>query len=238
MTAGPSPRVVVLSLSRRRRWLSACAVDGHVSVLFDALPDRRCRRAVRGSTGPARLFAERRDDLGARTCGWCSPGTWTVSWRHGRRREHDAIVRPLDLYVELAWHALKCGSARRGSSGAGWTSFSRPTSSIPIDLSRFLFEGRSEARLAVGLVRGRFFLPGTSTLEASRCPASVRPLRSARRADIAVQSSRRTASHFLERRRAGVRSGQPAGRSPVDLDGRPGGLGRARLSWIPSVSAR
>jgi len=35
----------------------------------------------------------------------------------------------------------------------------------PLDLSRFLMEGRSEARLPVGLIRGRVFFPRSTTLE-------------------------------------------------------------------------
>ena len=47
----------------------------------------------------------------------------------------------------------------------------QPTDVVnPIDLSRFLMEGRSEARLPVGLVRGRVFLPRSTTLEAVVVP--------------------------------------------------------------------
>jgi hypothetical protein len=42
----------------------------------------------------------------------------------------------------------------------------QPTDVVnPIDLARFLLEGRSEARLPVALLRGRAFLPRSSTLE-------------------------------------------------------------------------
>ena len=48
----------------------------------------------------------------------------------------------------------------------------QPTDVVnPIDLSRFLMEGRSEARLSVGLVRGRVFLPRSTTVEAVVVPA-------------------------------------------------------------------
>jgi hypothetical protein len=48
----------------------------------------------------------------------------------------------------------------------------QPTDVVnPIDLTKFLLEGRSEARLSVAVVRGRVFLPGSSTLEAVLVPA-------------------------------------------------------------------
>ena len=47
----------------------------------------------------------------------------------------------------------------------------QPTDVVnPIDLSKFLLEGRSEARLSVGLVRGRVFLPGSTTLDLIAVP--------------------------------------------------------------------
>jgi hypothetical protein len=48
----------------------------------------------------------------------------------------------------------------------------QPTDVInPIDLTRFLFEGRSEARLPVALLRGRVFLPRSVTIESVVVPA-------------------------------------------------------------------
>ena len=47
----------------------------------------------------------------------------------------------------------------------------QPTDVInPLDVSRFFFEGRSEARLPVALVRGRFFLNADSSIEAIYVP--------------------------------------------------------------------
>ena len=47
----------------------------------------------------------------------------------------------------------------------------QPTDVVnPLDLSKFLLEGRSEARLSVGLVRGRVFLPGSATLDLIAVP--------------------------------------------------------------------
>lgn len=147
---------------------AAAQVDGHVSFLVDALPDPDASPGRQTVTeGRVRLFAERRDEIGehlrlvlsghvdgliART----APGTSS---------RHAAIVRPLDLYAELAWARAE---VRVGASRIVWGRLDefQPTDVVnPIDLSRFLLEGRSEARMAVGVVRGRFFLPRSATLE-------------------------------------------------------------------------
>ncbi len=48
----------------------------------------------------------------------------------------------------------------------------QPTDVVnPLDVSKFFFEGRSEARLPVALLRGRMFLPAGTTLEAVYVPA-------------------------------------------------------------------
>jgi hypothetical protein len=82
----------------------------------------------------------------------------------------DAVVRPVDLYAEWAKPRF---DLRVGASRVVWGRLDefQPTDVVnPIDVSRFLLEGRSEARLSVGLVRSRVFL-GPSTLEAVLVPA-------------------------------------------------------------------
>ena len=77
-----------------------------------------------------------------------------------------AIVRPLDTYVEyLSSHV----EVRAGASRLAWGRLDefQPTDVVnPIDLTRFLLEGRSEARLAVGLVRTRLFVTEATRIEA------------------------------------------------------------------------
>src|SRR4030095_3674156 len=47
----------------------------------------------------------------------------------------------------------------------------QPTDVInPLDVSRFFFEGRSEARMPVALLRGRLFLGDRATIEAVYVP--------------------------------------------------------------------
>ena len=67
-----------------------------------------------------------------------------------------AIVRPADLYAELRQRrASTCAPALSRLVWGRLDEF-QPTDVVnPIDLTRFLLEGRSEARLPVGLVRGR-----------------------------------------------------------------------------------
>jgi hypothetical protein len=149
------------------------AVDGHVSVQFDALPDPDIapgRQAV--GEGRVRLFAERRDQFGDHLRLVLSGHVdgLLARKRAGEPAVHDAVVRPLDLYAEVGGARAEL---RVGASRIVWGRLDefQPTDVVnPLDLSRFLFEGRSEARLAVGLVRSRFFLPGGTTLEALAVP--------------------------------------------------------------------
>lgn len=76
-----------------------------------------------------------------------------------------AIVQPADLYAEYRGTSF---DVRAGVSRIVWGRLDefQPTDVVnPIDLSKFLLEGRSEARLPVALVRGRIFLPASSTIE-------------------------------------------------------------------------
>jgi hypothetical protein len=79
-------------------------------------------------------------------------------------------VRPADLFVDIVTSRF---DLRAGAARLVWGRLDefQPTDVVnPIDLSRFLMEGRSEARLSVGLVRGRLFLPRSTTVEAVLVP--------------------------------------------------------------------
>ena len=150
--------------------LQAQDFDGHFSALFSVMPD--VGPASGGETVSelrTRLFGE----------GLFDPKEWLhvraglfVDALLGDRgalgapeTATDAIVRPADVYAEVrgASFDLRAGLAR-----VVWGRLDefQPTDVVnPLDLSRFLLEGRSEARLPVALVRGRLFLPGSSTLE-------------------------------------------------------------------------
>jgi hypothetical protein len=149
---------------------ASAQIDGHVSVMFDVLPDIDPAEAHQfvGELR-ARVFAERRDRFGEHLrlnlAGYVDG---LLADRHvigapGAAR--DAIARPTDAYVEFVSSRF---DLRAGASRLVWGRLDefQPTDVVnPIDLTRFILEGRGEARLAVGMVRGRLFLPHSSTLE-------------------------------------------------------------------------
>ena len=152
-------------------------VDGHVSVLFDVLPnvgDVCSAEASACATAAVmelrtRLFIERKQDVGSHfrvnLSGYVDGLIGDRKASGGSGASSEAIIRPNDLYAEFFSTHF---DLRVGASRIVWGRLDefQPTDVVnPIDLTRFLLEGRGEARLPVGLVRGRVFLPGSSTLE-------------------------------------------------------------------------
>jgi hypothetical protein len=152
---------------------AAAQVTGHVSVMTDVLPDPDPQPQRQGVVETRlRLFAERRDDPGEHVRLVLSGYVDGLVARHrdGMETRYDAIARPADMYVELTWPKAE---VRLGASRIVWGRLDefQPTDVVnPIDLSKFLLEGRSEARLSVGLARARFFLPASTTVEAIAVP--------------------------------------------------------------------
>ena len=154
---------------------ASAQVDGHVSVMFDVVPDiseaagREPVAEVR-----TRLFAERRQDVGEHflinLAGYVDALAADRDATGGSGVTTDAIVRPSDLYAEVRTNRFE---VRAGFSRLVWGRLDefQPTDVInPIDLTRFLLEGRTEARLPIALIRGRVFLPGSSALEVVVAP--------------------------------------------------------------------
>jgi hypothetical protein len=155
-------------------------LDGHVSVMFDTLPDLdEAPGAQSASELRVRLFAERHDEFGSHIqiniAGYVDG---LIADRDFRLKaeatsapdSNSAIVRPADLYVDFVTSRF---DVRAGAARLVWGRLDefQPTDVVnPLDLSRFLMEGRSEARLPVGLVRGRVFLPRSTTIEAVMVP--------------------------------------------------------------------
>ncbi len=143
-------------------------LSGNVSVMADVLPDPDPQPGQQTVVEPrVRVFAERRDEPREHVRLVLSGYVDGLLGRHrqGTDAGYDAIARPADMYVELTWPKVE---VRLGASRIVWGRLDefQPTDVVnPIDLSKFLLEGRSEARLSVGLARARFFLPGTTTLE-------------------------------------------------------------------------
>ena len=141
-------------------------VDGHVSALVDVLPDLSAPVVSELRT---RLFIEHKRDVGnhlrLNLAGYVDGLVADRRASGGSGTSSDAFVRPGDLYAEVFSDRF---DVRVGASRLVWGRLDefQPTDLInPIDLTRFLLEGRSEARLPIGLVRARVFLPRASTLE-------------------------------------------------------------------------
>jgi hypothetical protein len=151
-------------------------VDGYISLLVDVLPDVGDGDDWETvSELRARIFLERREDIGEHVrlnlAGYVDGLVADRGATGGSGATADAAVGASDLYVDVLAPRF---DVRVGASRLVWGRLDefQPTDVVnPIDLTRFLLEGRSEARLAVGLVRGRLFLPGSSTLEAVVVPA-------------------------------------------------------------------
>jgi hypothetical protein len=137
---------------------------GHVSTFLDYVPHRQDTVELR-----ARVFAESRIEPSPRvrlTLAGFAEGL--VARRpepvgSGIFRVHDASVELTGRRVELL----------AGFSRVVWGRLDelQPTDVInPLDVSRFFFEGKSEARLPVALARGRLFITDSVVVEAVWVP--------------------------------------------------------------------
>ena len=155
---------------------ASAQVDGHVSLLFDVFPDLLPAGGnQRVSELRTRVFVERGDQLGEhvriQAAAYVDALLADRDATGDSGTAADAIVRPSDLYVDVVTPRV---DFRAGLARVVWGRLDEflPTDVVnPIDLSRFIFEGRGEARLPVALLRGRLFLPGSSSLEALAVPA-------------------------------------------------------------------
>jgi hypothetical protein len=166
----------------------AAQVNGYASVMFDVLPDLEAAPGAQSvSELRMRVFAERHDEFGSHLrinlSGYVDGlladragadlkvvGADLQVGPYGAEATSDAIVRPADLYVDFVTSHF---DVRAGAARLVWGRLDefQPTDVVnPLDLSRFLMEGRGEARLPVGLVRGRVFFPRSTTLEAVVVP--------------------------------------------------------------------
>ena len=149
-------------------------VNGNVSVMADAIPD------ISEAAGSQSIF-ELRTRISGEWRGQPAPHfrfnfsayvdtLLADRGPTGDSSARDAIARPGDLYVEYTSDRFEL---RGGMSRIVWGRLDefQPTDVVnPLDLTRFLLEGRSEARLPVGLVRGRMFLPHNTVIEAILVP--------------------------------------------------------------------
>ena len=201
--------------------LAQAAPTGFISVFGDHFPNRDATELR------ARVFAEEKVDAGPRVRLTASGFVEGLLADRGGTVT-DAIVEPQDLTLTIR-------SARAElTAGFGRVVWGRldelqPTDVVnPLDLSRFFFEGRSEARLAVPLVRVKLFAGDTASLEAVYVPffrrgrfdrldepsspfnlaADSRPGSNGRAADIVDHPPARTAGNAQGGARVNVTSGR------------------------------
>lgn len=169
---------------------AAAQVNGHVSAMVDAFPDLGAEPGAQAVAElRTRLFLEHQRQFGERVrllvSGYLDAATRRGCCASPSLRRSAAVVRPGDVYLEFKSDAF---DVRAGMSRVVWGRLDefQPTDVVnPIDLTRFLLEGRSEARLSVGMVRARVFLPKNSTLEAIAVPG----FRASRFDQLAEESS-------------------------------------------------
>lgn len=128
-------------------------------------------RTTRGVTEiRVRLFADRALKRGVLTLRAAGYVEGLVADRIAGDTSSDAIVRPQELYAELAGKTI---DVRAGLSRIVWGRLDelQPGDAInPLDLSKFFFEGRSEARLPVLVLRGRWHVREGGTFEGVLLP--------------------------------------------------------------------
>ena len=145
---------------------------GHVSVLADWFPNRSDTAELRG-----RVFAEGRVEPSEHvrlTVSGFAEGLLAkrpaVAGSADLERETDGILRAHEAVAEIRLGRFDL-YAGYGRVVWGRLDELQPTDVInPLDISRFFFEGRNEARLPVALVRGRWYFRDDVTLEAVYVP--------------------------------------------------------------------
>jgi hypothetical protein len=148
--------------------------SGYVSLFTDYVPNRDDAAELR-----ARVFAEETIEP-ARGVRIVASGfveglvarrpVQSFDGRIASRRIDDALARVHDAYVEVSGRRV---DLRAGFARAVWGRLDeiQPTDVVnPLDISRFFFEGRSEARLPVALVRGRWFATPSAIVEGIYVP--------------------------------------------------------------------
>ena len=139
------------------------APTGYVSLFLDRLPNRDATELR------ARGFAEEKIEAGPHLRLTAS-GFVEGLLADRRGRVTDAIAEPQELTAELHSRRFEL-LAGFGRVVWGRLDEVQPTDVVnPIDVSRFFFEGRSEARLSVPLVRWRMFAGDTVSVEGVYVP--------------------------------------------------------------------
>jgi hypothetical protein len=140
-------------------------LDGYASLFLDHLPNAE----PSATELRARVFAEatlRPSEAIKLTASGYADG---LAADRGQS-VYDAILRAHELLADISFGRA---DLRLGLGRVVWGRLDelQPSDVVnPLDVSRFFFEGRSEARLPVTLVRGRVFLTGDAIVEAVYIP--------------------------------------------------------------------
>jgi hypothetical protein len=148
-------------------------VTGSASAMLDVLPDpHEAEGRQTTSELRVRIFAEGKHDVGEHfRLNASAHVDGLVAHRGESGTVTDAVIRPLDLFAEWSHPRF---DLRAGASRVVWGRLDefQPTDVVnPIDLTKFLLEGRSESRLSVAVIRGRVFVTSSATLEAVLVPS-------------------------------------------------------------------
>ena len=136
---------------------AAQGIDGYASLTVDSFPAARQESGERHAITElrAKLFAERTLEFGDHFR-LTAAGIVEGLAAHRGESVAAATVQPHELHVEARWlHA----DVRVGMTRIAWGRLDevQPTDVVnPLDLTRFFFEGRSEARRAMPLARVRW----------------------------------------------------------------------------------
>jgi hypothetical protein len=139
--------------------------SGYVSTFVDWFPSEPDAAELR-----ARVFVEHKAEPSKRVRVNLAGFAEGLFGSRKRERVEDSILRVHDASLELIGGKA---DLLAGFTRVAWGRLDelQPTDVInPLDVSRFFFEGRSEARMPVALVRGRVFVTDDVTIEAVVVP--------------------------------------------------------------------
>lgn len=139
-------------------------VDGHLVLSGDALP------VLDTSEFRPQIMLDARGVLGSESFRYRVQGIVEALVADRGTTVTGAIVAARDAWIEIA---RPRGDLRAGYGRLVWGRLDeiQPSDVInPLDASRFLFDGRSEARLPVAFVRGRWFVRDDLTIEGVFAP--------------------------------------------------------------------
>jgi len=156
-------RFLVLGFALLPGAVYAQAPTGYASVFLDHLPNRDTTELR------ARVFAQEKVDVSRKVRVVASGfAEGLIADREGST--NDAIAEPQDLTLEFRGQRF---SVLAGNARVVWGRLDelQPTDVInPLDVSRFFFEGRSEARMALPLVQAKLFAGEKASLEGIYVP--------------------------------------------------------------------